>query len=142
MTHEESSDAPFALIRAEQGRLLLAAVDAAAAAAGLVPGLPLADARAILPGLRTAEAEPEADLRALARLAEWCGRYTPWVALDRAAGDPGGGGGLLLDVTGCAHLFGGEGALTTDLLARVERLGYAARAALAETPGAAWALAR
>ena len=142
MAHKESSDAPFALIRAEQGRLLLAAVDAAAAAVGLAPGLPLADARAILPGLRTAEAEPEADLRALTRLAEWCGRYTPWAALDGTVGDAGGGAGLLLDVTGCAHLFGGEAALLADLLVRVGRLGYAARAALAETPGAAWALAR
>ena len=132
--------APLALIRAEQGRLVLAAVNAAAAESGLAPGLPLADARAILPDLKTAEEAPADDARALARLAEWCSRYTPWVAIDPASS--GGEGGLLLDVTGCTHLFGGEAALLTDLLARLRCFGYEARAALAETPGAAWALAR
>ena len=138
---DKPGSAPLALIRAEHGRLGLAAVDAAAAEAGLAPGLPLADARAILPDLKTAEEDPAADARALARLAEWCGRYTPWVAVDPAAA-VGGEGGLLLDVTGCAHLFGGEAALLADLLARLRGFGYEARAALAETPGAAWALAR
>jgi len=134
--------APFVLLRAERGALALAAVDAAAAAAGLYPGLPLADAQALLPGLRSAEEDPEAERRDAARLAAWCGRYTPWSALDGQGREPGGGTGILLDVTGCAHLFGGERALIADLVTRVARLGYAARAALADTPGAAWALAR
>ena len=133
-------------MRAEAGRLALAAVDGAAAAAGLVPGQPLADARAQLPGLETAEWQPAEEARALARLAEWCGRYTPWCALDQAdggaGGGPGGGAGLLLDVTGCAHLFGGEEALLADLVTRLGRQGFTARAALAGTPGAAWAVAR
>ena len=121
---------------------MLAAVDEAAALAGLAPGLPLADARALLPGLETAGHAPDEDRRALLRLAEWCGRYTPWSAPDPACGDAGGGAGLLLDVTGCAHLFGGEAALLAELTGRLERFGFAARAALAETVGAAWAVAR
>ncbi len=130
-----------------RGRLILAAVDLAAADAGLGPSMPLADARAILPALTTAEAEPAADAEALARLAAWCGRYTPWSAVDPASShgagcDAGGAAGLLLDVSGCAQLFGGEAALLADLVARLGRLGYAATAALADTPGAAWALAR
>lgn len=134
----------------------MAAVNPAAAAEGLLPGMPLADAQAILPGLAAAEEDPAGDLRTLARLADWCTRYTPWCAPgyagDAAAGseqgiegsgrEPGGAAGLLLDVTGCAHLFGGEAALLEDLVSRLTRLGYAARAALAETPGAAWGLAR
>jgi protein ImuB len=120
---------------------LLAAVNGAAAEAGLGPGLPLADARAMLPDLRVGELAPADDGEALTRLAQWCGRYTPWTAVD-PTGDPGGGAGILLDVTGCAHLFGGEAALLADLVRRIERLGFTARAALAETPGAAWAAAR
>jgi len=137
---------PVALVRAEAGRLSLAAVDGAAELAGLAPGMLLADARALLPGLKTAAWRPEADARALARLAAWCGRYTPWSALDPADGGPGGGlgggAGILLDVTGCSHLFGGEAALLADLVTRLCRQGFTVRAALADTPGAAWAVAR
>ena len=70
-------------------------------------------------------ADPAADRRALSELADWCGRYTPWTAVDREASHPGefgGGAGLWLDVSGCAHLFGGEEALLRDLLARLEGL--------------------
>jgi protein ImuB len=117
--------------------LRLAVVDRAAAAAGLAPGLALADARAILPGLRTFPADPAGDARTLVGLVRWCRRYTPWVAVD-----PSGGGSLLLDVTGCAHLFGGEAGLLADLTGRLETASFAARAALADTAGAAWAVAR
>ncbi len=130
-----ASDRPLATVRAEGGRALIAVPDAAARAAGIVPGLPLADARALRSDLHTVEADPAADARALAALADWCGCYTPVVALD-------GSDGLWLDITGCAHLFGGEHALLADLRSRLDRLGFASRAAIAETPGAAWALAR
>jgi len=93
----------------------------------------LADARAIVPALATLPADPAADAALLARLAAWCGRYTPWTA-------PEGGDGVWLDVTGCAHLFGGELDMTQDLLSRLAGFGMTARAALADTPGAAWAL--
>ena len=117
-------------------------MNAAAAARDLHPGLPLAEARAILPGLVTVPHEPEVDARALAALAAWCARYTPWTAPGDLNEESGGAAGILLDVTGCAHLFGGERALLADLQARLARFGYAARAALADTPGAAWAMAR
>ncbi len=109
---------------------------------GLAPGMPLADARALLPGLRTAAYDPSGDAAALTRLADWCGRYSPWAAVDGCGCDIGGSAGILLDVTGCAHLFGGEAALLSDLIGRLQRLGFTARAALAETAGAAWAVAR
>ncbi len=138
---------PLALVDGERGRLLLAAVDAAAERGGLAPGLPLAEARALVPGLDTAPYDPAGERAALVRLIEWCGRYTPWAAPDGGGCDWGGGAGILLDVTGCAHLFGGtesegEAALLADLVMRLQRLGFTARAALAETAGAAWALAR
>jgi len=136
---------PLALVADEIGRLTLAAVNEPAEHGGLAPGLPLAEARALLPGLVTVPHEPQADARALAALAAWCLRYTPWAAPDQAEerGGPGrAGAGLLLDVSGCCHLFGGERALLEDLQARLQRFGYSARAAIADTIGAAWAMAR
>lgn len=135
----------MATVIAGHGGIRIAAVSAAAAGAGVLSGLPLAEARALLPGLTVAETDPSGDARALDRLADWCGRYTPWIAVDtdsRGGGPLGGGAGLWLDVSGCAHLFGGERSLLEDLLAPLTRFGFAALAALADTPGAAWALAR
>lgn len=117
-------------------RRVLAAVDGAAAAAGLRPGQALADARAIAPALLLRPAAPEADAAALEALALWGRRYTPL-----AAADPPDG--LLLDVTGCAHLFGGEAALLRDALARLRRAGIAEpRGAVAGAAATAAALAR
>ena len=117
------------------GRTLVGAVNEAAAEAGLFQGMSLADARTFLPSLETVPADPAADTATLERIVRWCGRYTPWTALD-------GLDGVGLDSTGCAHLFGGERAMLDDLVSRLERLGFAVRAALADTPGAAWAVAR
>ncbi len=130
-----AEDAPFATVIEATGRRLLAAVNPAACAAGLAPGMPLADALSFLPGLATAAAEPAADMAALRRLAEWCGRYSPWTA-------PDGADGVRVEITGSAHLWGGEPALAADLLTRLDRQGIASRIAVADTLGAAWALAR
>ena len=129
---------PLAVIAA-LGALRIVAVNRAAEDAGLVPGMTLADGRALVPDLVAEPLEPAADEAALAGLADWCLRYTPWTA---SGGVENSGGGLWLDVTGCAHLWGGEAALISDLVGRVTRAGYAARAAVADTPGAAWAWAR
>ncbi len=141
-----AGDRPAALARDARGRRVVAAACPRAMAAGIGPGRALADALALAPGLRVAEADPAADRAALDRLADWCGRYTPAVAPDpeggAAADGMGGDGGLLLDIAGCAHLFGGEAALLDDALNRLAGLGWTARAALADTAGAAWALAR
>lgn len=80
------------------------------------------------------DADPAADAAALVRLAEWCGRYTPWAAVD-------GEDGLILDISGCAHLFDGEAALIADTLKRLRSTRVSAQAAVADTPAAAWAWA-
>ena len=95
----------------------------------------IADARAMHPSIDVVEAEPEADRRLLEALADWCDRYTPLVAID-------GADGLYLDITGCAHLFGGEEAMLDELVCRLSDQGFDARAGLGSTPGAAWAAAR
>jgi protein ImuB len=132
---------PLATFAGHKGALRLDAVCARAGEAGLSPGMMLADARAMVPALQVQAAEPAVDARLLEDLAAWCERYTPGVAIDRSH-EHAAGGALWLEVTGCAHLFGGEAALRADLLARLRRQGLAAEAAIADTPGAAWAVAR
>jgi len=112
----------------------LATVDARAAALGLFAGQKATDAVALVPELMIAEADPTADARALARLADWCARFSPAVAADRPDG-------LFLDITGVDHLWGGEAAMMADFAARLARNGLPIRAAVAGSPGAAWALA-
>ena len=101
----------------------------------------LAAARARVPELVIAPHDPIGDAAALDRLVAWCGRYAPWVAADPQAGGVGSAA-LLIDLTGAAHLFGGEQALAEDLLAHLTRFGQEARIAVAASTGAAWALAR
>jgi protein ImuB len=126
---------PLAAVVESGNRILLSGVTLAAEQEGLAPGMTLADARAVAAHLATVPADPRADAALLSRLARWAGRYTPIVARD-------GADGLFLDVTGCAHLFGGEAALLADMTARLDGLKFAVSVALADTPGAAWALAR
>jgi protein ImuB len=113
----------------------LLAVDYAAGARGLKPGMALADARAIFPGLHCFAADPSAEAATLAAITDWCRRFTPLAALDAPDG-------LMLDVTGATHLFGGEAKLIAEAETRLAALGFAARAGLGPTPESAWALAR
>ncbi|WP_439541685.1 Y-family DNA polymerase [Hyphomicrobium sp.] len=129
---------PFALADAADTASILA-VNRAAEAEGLAPGARLADARARIGFLQVRTHDPEADANALARLAHWSTRYTPSVAPFDAAN---GADGLFLDITGAAHLLGGEEKLLADLARRLATFGLEARLACAETPGAAWAMAR
>jgi protein ImuB len=118
----------------------LSAVTAEAQQAGLFPGQTLADARALAPDVAVGDFDPTGDTAALGALAGWCTRYTPWTAPSGL--EFGGAAGIWLDVTGCAHLFGGEAAMLDDLTRRLEQNGYTVRAGLADTAGAAWAAAR
>lgn len=134
---QNGADTPTNLVLtvSESGRLLVSAMDRAAAAEGIRLDMPLTDARALVPDITVLPADLQADTRALAGLADWATRYTPWAA-------PAGADGLFLDISGCAHLFGGEMALCRDAAARLSGFGYGARLAVADTPGAAWAIAR
>lgn len=97
--------------------------------------MPLADARGLASDLQTLPAAPKAEAALLRKLARWCERYTPWTA-------PEGCDGVFLEITGCAHLFGGEAALLADLTRRLGGFGFAVEAGLADSPGAAWAAGR
>ena len=113
---------------------MIAAADAAAQALGLRPGQPLAQAQAIVPGLAVMDADPAGDATFLAGLAAWCLCLAPLTAPDSD--------GVWIDATGSSHLHGGESAMLQALVSRLATDGLAARAAIADTPGAAHALAR
>lgn len=120
----------------DHGRRVVAAVDAVARSAGVRPGMTVTQARSFVPGLEVIDADPEADLKGLRRLALWAGqRYAPIVAPDPPDG-------LWLDVTGCAALFGSERALLKDLHRRVAAFGLSVQIAAADTAGCAHAVAR
>lgn len=134
-TERRRASGPVAIWAAEFGRRRLVAVTPEAAAAGLHPGQALADAQAILPGVVLHPHDPEADAAWLRRLALWAVCITPLPAV--APPDA-----LLLDITGIAHLHGGEAALRRALVARFARAGITVQAAIAGNPDAAAALAR
>jgi protein ImuB len=127
-------DVPFALLETVRAVRRLAGVSFEAAALGLHPGQKATDALALVPELVTAEAEPEADAAALTALADWCVRFSPAVAINAPDG-------LFLDVTGVDHLWDGETRMLADFRRRLAANGLPFRCAIADTPGAAWALA-
>src|SRR5579863_1046632 len=131
-------DEPFVLTVAGSGGPRIAALNEAAEAAGLAPGEPLADARAKAGFLQVRAVDAAADDAALRRLALWATRYTPTAS---PWNEDNGADGFFLDIAGSAHLFGGEEKLLADLAARLRKnFGLPARLAVADTPGAAWAL--
>jgi protein ImuB len=114
--------------------LVIHAVTKAAAERGARVGARLTDARALDPALGAVPADPDGDAALIERLAKWAGRWSPLVEVD--------GDGLRLDVSGVAHLFGGERGLVRDIERCFARIGLTARVAIAPTITAAWALAR
>jgi protein ImuB len=125
---------PTALIADTAHGPRIAAANDAGLAAGARTGMLLADARALCPQLAAVPSDPAGDLAALEKLALWAQRWGPWSALDPPDG-------VLVDVTGVAHLFGGEERLLADVARAFAARGLTVRAALAPTAGAAWALA-
>jgi protein ImuB len=113
---------------------IIHAVTRAAAERGARPGVRVTDARALDPTLIALPADPAGDMALVERLARWAGRWSPLIEID--------GHGLRLDVTGVAHLFGGEDGLVADMEKRFATLGLTSRIAIAPTAAAAWALAR
>ncbi len=130
---------PFVLALAASGGPRIAALNAAAGAAGLAVGESLADARAKAGFLQVRPVDTAADDAALRRLTLWATRYTPTAS---PWGEDNGADGFFLDIEGSAHLFGGEERLIADLYSRLQRFDLPARLAVADTPGAAWALSR
>lgn len=126
---------PFVLRASSHNKIIITAANASAEAKGIHTGMTLADARAVLPDLEVQDDKPDLIEKLLTRLAEWCIRFTPVVAVDLPDG-------LLLDVTGCSHLWGGDFLYVQDIIRKLQARGYDIRAAIADTIGTAWAVAR
>jgi len=119
----------------ERGRMVIKAASITAQNKGIDTGMVVADCRAILPELKVFDDEPGQMVPLLNAIGEWCLRYTPIVAIDLPEG-------LILDVSGCTHLWGGEKEYLKDILNRLRTFGYDIRASIADTIGAAWAVSR
>ncbi|HEY4286515.1 MAG TPA: DNA polymerase Y family protein [Puia sp.] len=126
---------PFVLTTPEHGRIVITAANALAKARGITIGMPAADARAVLPGLEVLDDIPDLPARLLTAIAGWSIRFTPLAAIDQPDG-------LMLDVSGCTHLWGGDYDYLKDIVTRLKAKGYDVRAAMAGTIGTAWAVAR
>jgi protein ImuB len=129
------SNTAFVLRAPSHGRMVVTAANALAETQGINSGMVLADARAINPGLQVLDDKPELIDKLLKSIAEWIIRFTPFAAIDPPDG-------IILDVTGCSHLWGGDEAYLNDIIKRLKARGYHVRAAIADTIGAAWAIAR
>lgn len=134
---------PIAATAKVKNAIRLVAVDGLGRKSGLRIDQTLSDARALFPDLEVFDHDQAGDADLLTTIATWCDRYTPLVALETLGVDiVGGCPGLFLDISGCAHLFGGEDVMADDVVSRLRAGGFMAKVAIADTPGAAWANAR
>lgn len=131
----DASDLPLAVVGDRNGAKVLTSLDLRAEGAGLYRGQALRDAMAVCPALRTVTQDLQAERGFLEVLLRWAGKFSPWVAAEPPDA-------LVVDLTGCAHLYGGEAALLDGVAQDCHGLGLTVRAGIADTLGAAWALAR
>ena len=131
----ELREVPFIMSVPVHGRMVVSAANALAESQGVSAGMVVADAKAFLPGLEVIDDQPARTEKLLRSLGLWCIRYTPIVAVDPPDG-------VILDITGCTHLWKGERAYLADIVTRLQNRGYDALMAIAPTIGTAWAVAR
>ena len=133
----ELKELPFVFAAPDHGRMLITAVSELAAGYGVELGMRAADAKAICPGLEVLDDKPGRAEKLLKGLGDWCIRYSPFVAVDSFMMD-----GLILEISGCAHLWGGERDYLKEIVSRLKTKGYTVRLSIADTAGAAWAVSR
>ncbi len=126
---------PFVVSAPSHGRMVIVAANALAEQQGIHPGMAVADARAIITSLRVLDDKPGFANKLLRRIAEWCIRFSPIISVDSPDG-------LIIDATGCSHLWGGDCYYLTAITQRFKSHGYAVRAGIADTIGCAWAVTR
>jgi len=125
----------FAISTPLHGRMMIAASNAIAQEKGIYKNMALADARAIFPSLQVTDDKPGLTDKLLTKIAEWCIRFSPFVSIDSPDS-------LIIDATGCSHLWGGDDPYLTTISQRLKKCGYNTKIAIADTIGAAWAIAR
>jgi protein ImuB len=127
-------DLPFVLSAPDHGRKVITAINEQALTKGIESGMVVADARAIFPSLEVLDDDPALSGKLLKVISEWCIRYTNIVAIDPPDG-------IIMDVTGASHLWGGEKKYINDILLRLKKRGYDVRVTIADSIGTAWAIA-
>lgn len=133
----ELKGVPFAFAAPDRGRVIITAISPLAESRGIEVGMRAADAKAICPGLEVLDDKPDRAAKLLKELGEWCIRYSPIVSIDTFSMN-----GLFIDASGCSHLWGGEREYLKEIVSRLKAKGYTVRLAIADTAGAAWAVAR
>lgn len=128
-------DTAFVLKATVRNRVVITAANALAKAEGIYENMVLADAKALYPQLHVMDDKPGLTRQLADRIAEWCIRFTPIASADHP-------NGILLDASGCSHLWGGEEKYLNDITKRLHQRGYTVRIAMADTIGCAWAVAR
>jgi len=128
-------EVPFVLVMPVKNRVVITASNPLAEQQGAFTGMAAADARAAVPELLAIDDMPGKAAKLLRLLGLWCIRYTPIISVDLPDG-------LILDISGCAYLWGGERAYLKEIVLKLRNAGFDARAAIADTPGAAWAVSR
>ncbi|MDP3557038.1 MAG: DNA polymerase Y family protein [Bacteroidota bacterium] len=129
----ELKDIPFVLVVNERGRRVVKAINALAQEKGIRVDMVLADCKALLPELTVCDYDEAEPKKLLTALAEWCIRYSPFISIDLPDV-------LILDVSGCTHLWGGEQNYLNDIHKKFNAFGYTIRSAMADTIGTAWAV--
>ena len=135
VSRPELKNLPVVIAAPDRGRIIITALNSIAEVSGASIGMAVADARALIPSLQVIDEQPGRTTKILKSLGEWCIRYSPIIAVDLPDG-------LILDVSGCTHLWGGEHAYIKEIVKRLKSKGYDTRAAMASTIGTAWAVSR
>ncbi len=125
----------FVFTIATRGRIVITAASIEAEKQGIFAGIPLADAKAIIPDIKCFDDQENLHKKLLTRIGKWSIRFTPFVAINLPDG-------LLLDCSGCTHLWGGEKNYLQTIIKKLNEAGYNARAAISDTIGTSWAIAR
>ena len=126
---------PFAVVRDTGQMRVLSSLSLSAEDYGLTQDQPLRDAMAMCPDLITRLQNLQLEALFLSSLRRWAGKFSPWVAEEAH-------NSLVLDLTGCSHLFGGEANLVRKIELECCDLGLSVHLGVADTKGASWALAR
>jgi protein ImuB len=128
-------DVPFVLAKSDHGRMVITEVSLVAKTKGIYTGMVVSDAKVIYPALHIVDDIPGLNEKLLKNIAEWCIRYSPIVTVDLP-------NGIILDATGCTHLWNGEEDYLKDIINKLKSFGYNIRPAMADTIGTAWAVSR
>ena len=131
----ELKDLPFVLAATVKNKIIITASSALAEREGAFTGMAVADARAAVPELLAIDDVPGQAAKLLRLIGLGCIRYTPIVSLNLPDG-------VMLDISGCTHLWGGEREYLKEIVLKLRVAGFDARASIADTPGTAWAVAR